>query len=149
MVRACSRKVARKAVALATRATLVIGALSLAYPAPAVWSTDREVVVRATALEPHVLRAVAGQSVSFVKRVDHPVHVEFGEDPRRHHVFQVPVGGPIRAIFHRPGTHPYVVHVYGEQTTVLHGIVEVIESPEHPWGLGACGAVVMEQCIEP
>jgi hypothetical protein len=70
MVRACSRKVARKAVALATRATLVIGAVSLAYPAPAVWSADREVVVRATALEPHVLRAVAGQSVSFVKRVD-------------------------------------------------------------------------------
>jgi len=32
MVRACSRKVARKAVALATRATLVIGAVSLAYP---------------------------------------------------------------------------------------------------------------------
>lgn len=70
MVRACSRKVARKAVALATRATLVIGAVSLAYPAPAVWSAD-------------------------------------------------------------------------------HGVVEVIESPEHPWGLGACGAVVMEQCIEP
>ncbi len=29
------------------------------------------------------------------------------------------------------------------------GVVEVVEDPEHPWGLGTCGVVVMEQCVEP
>ena len=117
--------------------------------APGAWSAESEVVIRATVLEPHVLYTVEGRRVYFVKRVNRPVHVEFGEDPKRHHVFQVPAGGPIWAVFHRPGTHPYVVHVYDGKTTVLHGVVEVVESPGHPWGLGRCDAVVMEQCIEP
>ena len=118
-------------------------------PAPPAWSGESEVIIQATALEPHVLLTVAGQRVNFVKRVDRPVHVEFGEDPGRHHVFQIPGGGPIWAIFHRPGTHPYVVHIYDGKTTVLHGVVEVLESPERPWGPGTCGAVVMEECVEP
>ena len=132
-----------------TRVTLVALLAALTSPAPAVWSAEDEVTIRATALEPHALLTVAGRRVNFVKRVDRPVHVEFGEDPGRHHVFQVPAGGPVWAIFHRPGTHPYVVHIYDGKTTVLHGVVEVLESPERPWGLGACGAVVMEECVEP
>jgi hypothetical protein len=92
---------------------------------------------------------VAGQRVNFVKRVDKPVHVEFGGDGKLHQIFQIPGTGLIFAVFHRPGTHPYVVHIYDGETTVLHGVVEVVEDPEHPWGLGTCGAVVMEACIEP
>ena len=109
-----------------------------------------QVVIRATALEPHVLSVVAGRRVSFVKRVDKPVHVEFGGDGEQHQVFQMPgTGRPISAIFHRPGTHPYVVHIYDGKTIALHGIVEVVEDPDHPWGLGRCGAVVEGACIEP
>lgn len=132
-----------------TQAALVVVLGAMMPPAPPAWSGESEVIIRATALEPHVLLTAAGQRVNFVKRVDRPVHVEFGEDPGRHHVFQVPGGGPIWAIFHRPGTHPYVVHIYDGTTTVLHGVVEVLESPERPWGPGTCGAVVMEECVEP
>ena len=132
-----------------TQAALVVVLGAMMPPAPPAWSGESEVIIQATALEPHVLLTVAGQRVNFVKRVDRPVHVEFGEDPGRHHVFQIPGGGPIWAIFHRPGTHPYVVHIYDGKTTVLHGVVEVLESPERPWGPGTCGAVVMEECVEP
>lgn len=132
------------------RVALVVILGATVSPVPPAWSTENEVVIRASAVEPHVLLTVAGRRVTFVKRVDRPVHVEFGEDPARHHVFQVPRTGPIWAIFHRPGTHPYVVHIYdGGKTTVLHGVVEVQDSPERPWGLGTCGAVVMEECVEP
>ena len=115
------------------------------------WSADAEVIIRATALDPHVLSVPAGQRVSFVKRVDRPVHVEFGADPKQHQIFQIPGTAPISAIFHRPGTHSYVVHIYDGKTTVLHGLVEVTENPNHPWELGQCGAVVEESeaCIEP
>ena len=130
-------------------AVLLVGlAAIMSQPLPA-RSAEGEVIIRATALEPHLLRAVAGQRVSFVKRVNRPVHVEFGVDPSAHQVFQMPATGPIWAIFHRPGTHPYVVHIYDGKTIVLHGLVEVVEDPERPWGVGRCGAVVMEVCIEP
>lgn len=41
-----------------------------------------------------------------------PVHVEFGIDPSAHQVFQMSASGPIWAIFHRPGTHRYVVRIH-------------------------------------
>jgi hypothetical protein len=132
-----------------TQIALVAMLAALAFAGPVAWSADSEVIIRSTALDPHVLLTVAGRRVNFVRRVDRPVHVEFGEDPGRHHVFQMPAAGAIWAIFHRPGTHPYVVHIYDGKTTVLHGVVEVVESPERPWGLGTCGAVVMEECVEP
>jgi plastocyanin len=135
-----------RALVPAAFATLLAAGVTWVVPA---WSADVAVVIRATALEPHVLSAVAGQRVNFVKRVDRPVHVEFGVDPSAHQVFQMPATGPIWAVFHRPGTHPYVVHIYGRKTTVLHGVVEVVEDPERPWGPGTCGAVVLEVCIEP
>jgi hypothetical protein len=37
----------------------------------------------------------------------------------------------------------------GAAATQLHGIVEVLESPEGAGGVTTCGAVVMDQCIEP
>lgn len=124
--------------------------LTAAVVASGSLAAEGEIVIHAAAVEPHVFHAVTGQRVEFVKRVDARAHVEFGEEPREHHVYQIPATGPIWAIFHRPGTHPYVVHIYGDKaTTVLHGIVEVIEDPQHPWGLGTCGAVVMGECLEP
>ena len=130
----------------ASFAILLVAGVMWVVPAG---SADTEVVIRATALEPHTLSAVAGQRVNFVKRLDKPVHVQFGGDGEGHQIFQIPGTGPISAIFYRPGTHPYVVHIYDGKTTTLHGVVEVVENPDHPWGLGRCGAVVEGACIEP
>ena len=109
-----------------------------------------QIVITATAIEPAVLRVATGERVDFVNRARRNVHVEFGTDPRQHQVVQIPLTGPIWAVFHRPGTHPYVVHVYGgELLTTLQGLVEVAEDPEHPWRSLTCGAVVEGNCIEP
>ncbi len=151
-----TRQIARDQTALPSRVrrTLVRVAPAAALMAltgwvvPA-WPAGNEVVIRASALDPPVLRAAAGQRVTFIKGVQSPVHVEFGSDPAQHQVFQAPLSGPVWAVFHRPGTHPYVVHIYDTRTTVLRGVVEVVEDPERPWAPGTCGAVVMEVCIEP
>jgi hypothetical protein len=132
------------------RLALVGAAVVATTQALPAWPADEEIVIRANAIEPHVFRATMGQRVNFAKRVDLPVHVEFGVDPQQHHVVQIPATGPIWAEFHRPGTHPYVVHIYGTKaTTTLHGIVEVVEDPQHPRTPGTCPAVVMGECIEP
>ncbi len=52
--------------------------------------------------------------------------------------------------FVRVAPLPDTLHIYGNRTTTaLHGIVEVAADPAHPWGVGTCRAVVMEDCIEP
>ena len=136
-----------RALARLALAGAAVVATTQASPA---WPADGEIVIRANAIEPHVFHATMGQRVNFVKRVDLPVHVEFGLDPRQHHVVQIPATGPIWAVFNRPGTHPYIVHVYATKaTTTMHGIVEVVEDPEHPGVLETCPAVVMGECIEP
>ncbi len=125
-------------------------ALALTLAVTAAEAAQNEVVIRADGLEPHVLNVVTGERVNFVKRVGDAVHVEFGDDIRQHQVFQMPPTGPIYAVFHRPGTHPYDVHIYGANTTTtLHGVIDVVEDPAHPWKPDTCGAVVMEECIEP
>ena len=135
--------------ALARLALVGAAVVPVSQASPA-WPADEEIVIRANAIEPHVFRATMGQRVNFVKRVDLPVQVQFGEDPSQHHVVQMPWNGPIWAVFHRPGTHPYVVHIYATKaTTTLRGIVEVVEDPQHPRAPGTCGAVVMGECIEP
>jgi hypothetical protein len=116
--------------------------------APAL-AASGEIAIRANGVEPSVLQAVTGERVTFANRVQTPVHVEFGHDPALHRVFQVPVVGPVWAVFHRRGTHPYVVHIYGEKTVTLRGLVEVVEDPHRPWAPGTCGATVMGDCIEP
>jgi len=136
-----------KLVARAAFAVVLIGG---APAVPTAWPAEEDIVIRANAIEPHVFRATMGERVNFVKRVDLPVHVEFGVDPGQHHVVQIPGTGPFWAVFHRPGTHPYVVHIYAAKTTTtLHGIVEVVEDPQHPWAPGTCAAFVMGVCIEP
>jgi plastocyanin len=126
-------------------ALLFLGlSLGVAYAAPA------EIVVTPTAIEPAVLRVPAGERVDFVNRTQRNVHVEFGIDPRQHEVVQIPLTGPISAVFHRPGTHPYAVHVYGGGgLTTLVGRVEVVENPEHPWEGTTCPVVIKGACLEP
>jgi len=136
-------------VGVAVRLAAVLAMATLLPPGPAMAAQD-EVVIRADAVEPSVLHTVTGRRVEFTKRVNAPVHVEFGEGPEQHQVYQMPAIGPIWAIFKRPGTHPYTVHIYGAKTTTaLPGLVEVVEDPQHPWGIGTCGAVVMGDCLEP
>jgi plastocyanin len=109
-----------------------------------------EIIITATAIEPRMLRATTGERVNFVNRSQRSVHVEFGSDPRQHEVVQFPSTGPIWAVFHRPGIHPYAVHIYGGGgLTTLQGLVEVVIDPQHPRESETCGAIVMGTCIEP
>jgi len=108
------------------------------------------IVIEATRLVPPVIETMTGNRVDFVNRAQRSVHVEFGVDPRQHEVVQVPATGPIWAVFHRPGTHPYVVHVYdGRTTRTLSGVVAVVEDETHKWDSRTCGLIVMEICIAP
>lgn len=108
------------------------------------------IVIEATRLVPPFLETMTGNRVDFVNRAQRSVHVEFGVDPRQHEVVQVPATGPIWAVFHRPGTHPYVVHVYdGRTTRTLSGVVAVVEDETHKWDSRTCGLIVMEICIAP
>ena len=142
----CERRVCLTLMKIVPVAVLVVALAGGVAPA---WPAEGEIVIGATAVEPREYRAIAGQRVNFFVRVDSPVHVEFGEDPKQHHVFQVPVIGHIWAVFYRPGTHPYIVHVYGKKTVVLRGLVEVVEDPDRPFGPGTCGALIVGECIEP
>jgi hypothetical protein len=126
----------------------VVATLTL-HPLPS-WPADPEIVIRAATVEPEVFQTVTGKRVNFTKRTDLRVHVEFGWDPSQHQVYQLPATGPIWVIFNRPGTHPYTVHVYGPgRMTALHGVVQVVEDLQHPWGVGTCPTVVMGNCLEP
>jgi hypothetical protein len=108
-----------------------------------------QIVITETAVEPAVLRVLSGVRVDLVNRTQRNVHVQFGNDPRQHEVNQIPLTGPNWAVFHRPGTHPYAVHIYGRQMTTLQGRVEVVDNPDHPWTSLTCGVVVMGDCVEP
>lgn len=121
----------------------------LAVLAPALARAADTVVIEATRLVPPVLTTTSGQQVSFVNRTRRGVHVEFVRDGGEHHLVQMPVGGPIWAIFHRPGAHAYVVHVYGASTETLSGRVEVVEAPHQKWESPTCDIIVMGVCIEP
>ena len=107
-----------------------------------------EIVIEGGMLRPPVLRTTTAHRVTFVNRTGRLVHIEFTGDPGEHQVFQVP--GQIWAVFHRPGRHPYAVHVYGGGLlTTLQGLVEVVDNPEHPWESTTCGVIVMGNCIVP
>lgn len=107
-----------------------------------------EVVIQASALAPPVLAAGIGERVTFVNQSGRPVHVEFGVDPDRHHVFQV--SDQIWAVFHRPGTHQYAVHITDGGIRELRGAVEIAGGTGDP-SLPQCPgfATVMGTCLEP
>ncbi len=121
----------------------------LAVLAPARARGDETIVVEATRVVPAVLTTMTGQRVTFVNRSQRHVHVEFARDGGEHHLVQVPVGGPIWAIFHRPGRHAYEVHVFGRETVTLAGSVEVVEDPHNKYESPSCVATIMGVCIEP
>lgn len=129
-------------------ARIVIGLAALAWgAAPA--SAGETIAVQLNGVEPPVLRAVTGERVDFVNRTARPVHVQFTDHRSRHEVVQIPRTGTIWAVFHRPGKHPYEVHVVvdGRERT-LRGLVEVAEAAPRPVDPPACGVTVMGVCIE-
>lgn len=133
----------------ALRAALALAA-SLAVLAPAgdARGTDtHEIVIGIGAIVPPVLRTTTERTVTFVDRTGRLVHLEFIGKSGEHRLFQVP--GRISAVFHRPGRHPYVVHVGLDTTAALHGAVEVEDDPR-PAGARTCtGLTIMEVCFEP
>lgn len=129
-------------------AGIVIGLAALAWGASPARGGDA-VVVRVDAIEPAVLRTTTGERVDFVNRTERMVHVEFTDDSRRHEVVQIPRTGTIWAVFHRPGEHPYVVHVVVDgRERALRGLVEVAEDAQAPVASPSCGVTVMGVCIE-
>ncbi len=107
-----------------------------------------EVVIGASALTPPVLTVAADEAVVFVNRSGRIVHVDFLGRTGEHHVFQVP--GSIRAIFHRPGRHPYVVHFEQVPRGELRGVVDVDEPREPRGEPPVCRGITVEgNCIAP
>jgi hypothetical protein len=125
-------------------------AMGMAGVAPTVAAGGAsEVVIRSDRLEPRTLETLTGERVSFVNHTGRPVHLQFSGELRRHDVVQVPVTGPLWAVFHRPGTHPYTVHIYGRETVALDGVVSVTTDATHQWQSGTCDVVVEDDCLAP
>ena len=128
------------------RAVAAVFVALLALPGVA---SAHEILVGETLLAPAFLTVKSGERVDFRKTVNVIMHLEFGSDPRQHDVVQIPIIGPVWAVFHRPGTHPYLVHVYvGSGQHTLNGVVNVVEDETHRWDSKTCGGVVMGECIE-
>jgi hypothetical protein len=130
---------------LAALAVAVSGVAPAAVPAGA----GSQVVIESDWLEPKTLETVTGERVTFVNRTGRPVHLQFSGELDRHEVVQVPATGPVWAMFHRPGTHPYTVHIYGRETRALEGVVSVTGDATHQWQSGTCDVVVEDDCLAP
>lgn len=130
---------------LVVLAVIASGVASMAACAEAA----SQVVIESDRLEPRTLETLTGERVSFVNQTGRPVHLQFSDEPRRHEVVQVPVTGPLWAVFHRPGTHPYTVHIYGRETRALEGVVSVTTDETHQWQSGTCDVVVEGDCLAP
>ena len=122
----------------------VIGVPTPARPEPAA-----QIVIENDRLEPRMFETLTGERVDFVNRTGHPVHLQFVGDIRQHEVIQIPVTGPAWAVFHRPGTHPHVVHIYERQTRALEGVVSVTTDATHQWQTTTCDVVVEGDCLAP
>ena len=123
--------------------------LAMVAPAPTVADAARRIVIEGDRVSPDILDVLTGERVDFVNRAGVPVHLQLGDNDQEHEVVQIPITGPIRAVFHRPGTHPYIVHVYGRQTRALAGVVVVTTDETHQWQAGTCDVVVEGNCLEP
>ncbi len=126
----------------------LLGVVCVVAPAAARTAAGPQVVIDRDRLLPRALETLTGERVDFVNRTGRPVHVQFSADGHDHDVIQVPVTGLLWAVFHRPGTHPYVVHVYDGETRALGGVVVVTTDETHQWQAGTCGVVVEGDCIE-
>jgi hypothetical protein len=105
------------------------------------------IIIENDRLEPRTLETLTGQRVNFVNRTGHPVHLQFSSDVRQHEVIQIPATGPVWAIFHLPGTHPYIVHIYGRETRALDGVISVTADEMHQWQSRTCDVGVEGNCI--
>lgn len=128
---------------------LVALAVAISTVAPAVAHLEgaKQVIVENDRLEPRTLETLTGQRVNFVNRTGYPVHLQLSGDIRQHQVIQIPATGPVWAIFHIPGTHPYVVHIYGRETRALDGVISVTADETHQWQSRTCDVVVEGNCI--
>jgi hypothetical protein len=128
---------------------LVVLAVAISIVAPAVAHLEgaKQVIIEKDRLEPRTLETLTGQRVNFVNRAGYPVHLQFSGDIRQHQVIQIPATGPVWAIFHIPGTHPYVVHIYGRETRALDGVISVTTDETHQWQSRTCDVVVEGNCI--
>lgn len=116
----------------------------------AIAEATNEIVIEASVIEPSVLRTLSGKRVDFVNRAKTLVHVEFAGDARQHDLIQVGPSAPVWVVFHRPGTHAYVVHVgVPPNVRTLSGLVEVAEDLESSELPSTCGFTVMGECFEP
>ena len=124
---------------------LVAAAASLAPPPTDVGDM---IVIEPSALGPPALNAVPERRVTFVNRTGRMVHIEFNGGAARHHVIQVP--DQIWAIFHRAGSHPYVVHFPDDTAAdMMEGVVEIVADPHQRPDPEACvGVTVMGACLE-
>lgn len=105
-----------------------------------------EIVVEATGVRPPVAHVALDAPIRFVNRTNRDIHVEFLGNQGEHHVVNVP--GRISAVFHRPGRHPFVVHVAGTGRELARGVVDVPEDPARN-GIPVCGWITVESiCYE-
>ena len=126
---------------------LTIAVAALMWSVVAAYADER-VVVQSGGVEPPVLHTTTGSRVDFENRTGRAIHLEFEGDGGRHEVVQVPATGPFWVVFHRTGTHRYVVHVYEAKERTLPGLVEVTENAQRPTETPACGVAVMGICVE-
>ncbi|MBI2202318.1 MAG: hypothetical protein HYU41_00420 [Candidatus Rokubacteria bacterium] len=126
-----------------------VAALALAVLAatPAVAGATDDIVIEPTGLRRPLHRTAVERPVTWVNRSGVPAHIEFVGRPGEHRVFQVP--GSIWAVFHRPGLHPYVVHLEGSRRAELRGSVQVIFDEGTVRASTCDGITVREVCIDP
>jgi hypothetical protein len=130
-------------------AALLVGIAVILGPVALHAGPAARVVIESDRVAPRTLETLTGDRVEFLNRTGMPVHLQLTGDGREHEVVQLPITGPIWAVFHRPGTHPYIVHVYGRSTRALEGVVSVRTDETHRWESGTCGVVVEGNCLEP
>jgi hypothetical protein len=135
-------------VYIAVIGVMLVGGATAELHAGVVESVS-QVVIEADRLEPRMLETLTGTRVVFLNRTGRPVHLQFSDERGRHEVVQVPVTGPLWAVFHRPGTHPYTVHIYGRHTVALDGVVSVTTDATHQWQSGTCDVLVEDNCLVP
>jgi hypothetical protein len=129
------------------RLAALVVAVSTVAPVVAHLEGTTQVVIENDRLEPRTLETLTGQRINFVNRTGYPVHLQLSRDIRQHEVIQIPATGPVWAIFHTPGTHPYVIHIYGRKTRALDGVISVTADETHQWQSRTCDVVVEGNCI--
>lgn len=126
--------------------TAVATVLGVAVAATTAADDVTDIVVEANGLRPPVAHVQIDTAVRFVNRTQIDIHLEFFGDRGEQHVVNVP--GQISATFHRPGRHPFVVHVGSTGRELARGVIDVADaSPRN--GLPVCGWVTVESiCLE-